>query len=116
MWWESGIINELCKGFAENQATVKELCKIQQQHLAELRTKLYSTEKEAKCKSEELDSLQMKLLESKAENAQLKEKIKTMGPLLEADQVRETEKDKDLHLSSKAKVNQSELRLQEKQT
>ncbi|KYO44870.1 hypothetical protein Y1Q_0022953 [Alligator mississippiensis] len=48
----------------------------------------------------------MKLLESKAENAQLKEKIKTMGPLLEADQVRETEKDKDLHLSSKAKVNQ----------
>lgn len=66
--------------------------------LAELQAKLLSSETEVKSKLLELDSLKGKLQDASSENTKLLERIKSIEALLEAGQMREAEKDRDLQV------------------
>lgn len=64
----------------------------------ELQAKLLSSEAEVKSKLLELDSVKGKLQDASSENAKLLERIKSIEALLEAGQMREAEKDRDLQV------------------
>ncbi|XP_031453398.1 ribosome-binding protein 1 isoform X1 [Phasianus colchicus] len=91
-----------------------EKAKGQQQSIAELQAKLLSSETEVKSKLLELDSLKGKLQDASSENTRLLERIKSIEALLEAGQMREAEKDRDLQAANEAEMKQLQLRLQEK--
>lgn len=64
----------------------------------ELQAKLLSSETEVKSKLLELDSVKGKLQDASLENTKLLERIKSIEALLEAGQMREAEKDRDLQV------------------
>lgn len=64
----------------------------------ELQAKLLSSEAEVKSKLLELDSVKGKLQDASLENTKLLERIKSIEALLEAGQMREAEKDRDLQV------------------
>ncbi|XP_028928238.1 ribosome-binding protein 1 [Ornithorhynchus anatinus] len=84
----------------------------EQKNIAELHSKLQSSEKEVKSKSEELSHLKGKLSEASSENAQLTERIKSIEALLEAGQAKAA---KDEQASFQAELNQLQARLQERE-
>ncbi|XP_006902142.1 PREDICTED: ribosome-binding protein 1 [Elephantulus edwardii] len=81
----------------------------QQQQMAELHSKLKSSEAVVKSKCEELDGLQGQLKDAKAENTQLAERIRSIEALLEASQTR----DAQVGWASRAETDQQRSRLQE---
>ncbi|KAI1240475.1 Ribosome-binding protein 1 [Lamprotornis superbus] len=92
-----------------------EKTKGQQQSIAELQAKLLSSEAEVKSKLLELDSVKGKLQDASSENTKLLERIKSIETLLEAGQMREAEKDRDLQVAAnEAEMKQLQSRLQEK--
>ncbi|GAB0187573.1 ribosome-binding protein 1 [Grus japonensis] len=91
-----------------------EKAKGQQQSIAELQAKLLSSEAEVKSKLLELDSMKGKLQDASSENTKLLERIKSIEALLEAGQMREAEKDRDLQAANEAEMKQLRSRLQEK--
>ncbi|XP_009893134.1 PREDICTED: ribosome-binding protein 1 [Charadrius vociferus] len=91
-----------------------EKAKGQQQSVAELQAKLLSSEAEVKSKLLELDNVKGKLQDASSENAKLLERIKSIEALLEAGQMREAEKDRDLQAANEAEMKQLRSRLQEK--
>ncbi|XP_015712524.1 ribosome-binding protein 1 isoform X2 [Coturnix japonica] len=91
-----------------------EKAKVQQQSIAELQAKLLSSETEVKSKLLELDSLKGKLQDASSENTRLLERIKSIEALLEAGQMREAEKDRNLKAANEAEMKQLQIRLQEK--
>ncbi|NXJ32984.1 RRBP1 protein, partial [Ciconia maguari] len=91
-----------------------EKAKGQQQSIAELQAKLLSSEAEVKSKLLELDNLKGKLQDASLENTKLLERIKSIEALLEAGQMREAEKDRDLQAANEAEMKQLRSRLQEK--
>ncbi|XP_054678841.1 ribosome-binding protein 1 isoform X1 [Grus americana] len=91
-----------------------EKAKGQQQSIAELQAKLLSSEAEVKSKLLELDSVKGKLQDASSENTKLLERIKSIEALLEAGQMREAEKDRDLQAANEAEMKQLRSRLQEK--
>ncbi|NXA17919.1 RRBP1 protein, partial [Ibidorhyncha struthersii] len=76
-----------------------EKAKGQQQSIAELQAKLLSSEAEVKSKLLELDNVKGKLQDASSENTKLLERIKSIEALLEAGQMREAEKDRDLQVA-----------------
>ncbi|XP_010003292.1 PREDICTED: ribosome-binding protein 1 [Chaetura pelagica] len=86
----------------------------QQQSIAELHAKLLSSEAEVKSKLLELDNVKRKLQDASSENTKLLERIKSIEALLEAGQMREAEKDRDLQAANEAEMKQLRSRLQEK--
>ncbi|XP_051469624.1 ribosome-binding protein 1 isoform X1 [Apus apus] len=86
----------------------------QQQSIAELQAKLLSSEAEVKSKLLELDNVKRKLQDASSENTKLLERIKSIEALLEAGQMREAEKDRDLQAANEAEMKQLRSRLQEK--
>nr|XP_010303954.1 PREDICTED: ribosome-binding protein 1 [Balearica regulorum gibbericeps] len=91
-----------------------EKAKGQQQSIAELQAKLLSSEAEVKSKLLELDNVKGKLQDASSENTKLLERIKSIEALLEAGQMREAEKDRDLQAANEAEMKQLRSRLQEK--
>ncbi|KFW70940.1 Ribosome-binding protein 1, partial [Pygoscelis adeliae] len=91
-----------------------EKAKGQQQSIAELQAKLLSSEAEVKSKLLELDNVKGKLQGASLENTKLLERIKSIEALLEAGQMREAEKDRDLKAANEAEMKQLRSRLQEK--
>ncbi|KFW04723.1 Ribosome-binding protein 1, partial [Eurypyga helias] len=91
-----------------------EKAKGQQQSIAELQAKLLSSEAEVKSKLLELDNVKRKLQDASSENTKLLERIKSIEALLEAGQMREAEKDRDLQAANEAEMKQLRSRLQEK--
>ncbi|NXP30535.1 RRBP1 protein, partial [Leiothrix lutea] len=91
-----------------------EKTKGQQQSIAELQAKLLSSEAEVKSKLLELDSVKGKLQDASLENTKLLERIKSIEALLEAGQMREAEKDRDLQAANEVEIRQLQSRLQEK--
>ncbi|KFP73080.1 PREDICTED: ribosome-binding protein 1 [Acanthisitta chloris] len=91
-----------------------EKAKGQQQSIAELQAKLLSSEAEVKSKLLELDNVKGKLQNASLENTKLLERIKSIEALLEAGQMREAAKDRDLQATSEAEMKQLQSRLQEK--
>uniref|UniRef100_A0A8C5X3K0 Ribosome binding protein 1 n=1 Tax=Malurus cyaneus samueli TaxID=2593467 RepID=A0A8C5X3K0_9PASS len=91
-----------------------EKSKGQQQSIAELQAKLLSSEAEVKSKLLELDSVKGNLQDASSENTKLLERIKSIEALLEAGQMREAEKDRDLQAANEAEMKQLQSRLQEK--
>ncbi|NXI94559.1 RRBP1 protein, partial [Psophia crepitans] len=91
-----------------------EKAKGQQQSIAELQAKLLSSEAEVKSKLLELDGVKGKLQDASSENTKLLERIKSIEALLEAGQMREAEKDRDLQAANEAEMKQLRSRLQEK--
>uniref|UniRef100_A0A672UQH3 Ribosome binding protein 1 n=1 Tax=Strigops habroptila TaxID=2489341 RepID=A0A672UQH3_STRHB len=73
-----------------------EKAKGQQQSIAELQDKLLSSEAEVKSKLLELDNVKRRLQDASSENTKLLERIKSIEALLEAGQMREAQKDRDL--------------------
>lgn len=65
----------------------------------ELQAKLLSSEAEVKSKLLELDNVKGKLQDASSENTKLLERIKSIEVLLEAGQMREAEKDRDLQVA-----------------
>lgn len=65
----------------------------------ELQAKLLSSEAEVKSKLLELDNVKGKLQGASLENTKLLERIKSIEALLEAGQMREAEKDRDLQVA-----------------
>ncbi|XP_009639922.1 ribosome-binding protein 1 isoform X1 [Egretta garzetta] len=90
-----------------------EKAKGQQQSIAELQAKLLSSEAEVKSKLLELDNVKGKLQDASSENTKLLERIKSIEVLLEAGQMREAEKDRDLQAANEAEMKQLRSRLQE---
>ncbi|XP_010077119.1 PREDICTED: ribosome-binding protein 1, partial [Pterocles gutturalis] len=86
----------------------------QQQSIAELHARLLSSEAEVKSKLLELDNVKGKLQDASSENTKLLERIKSIEALLEAGQMREAEKDRDLQAANEAEMKQLQSRLQEK--
>lgn len=78
--------------FITDQAPVEELHKTHQWDLAEL-PRCFSTEAETKLILEELEGQEAKLLETLAENSQLRQRIQSMEVLLEAGQLRRLRED-----------------------
>uniref|UniRef100_A0A672URD7 Ribosome binding protein 1 n=1 Tax=Strigops habroptila TaxID=2489341 RepID=A0A672URD7_STRHB len=78
-----------------------EKAKGQQQSIAELQDKLLSSEAEVKSKLLELDNVKRRLQDASSENTKLLERIKSIEALLEAGQMREAQKDRDLQLQEK---------------
>nr|XP_020670246.1 ribosome-binding protein 1 isoform X1 [Pogona vitticeps] len=109
------ISEELHKSQASCQSLQKELekAKEQQPSLAELQSKLQGSEMEVKRKGEELNLLQMKLSEVTSQNVELTERLKSTEALLEANHMREEEKNKAVQESSQIDVSLLQLRLQE---
>ncbi|XP_074673702.1 ribosome-binding protein 1 isoform X3 [Strix aluco] len=91
-----------------------EKTKGQQQSIAELQAKLLSSEAEVKSKLLELDNVKGKLQDAGSENTKLLERLKSIEALLEAGQMREAEKDRDLQAANEAEMKQLRSRLQEK--
>ncbi|KFW00895.1 Ribosome-binding protein 1, partial [Fulmarus glacialis] len=91
-----------------------EKAKGQQQSIAELQAKLLGSEAEVKSKLLELDNVKGKLQDASSENKKLLERIKSIEALLEAGQMREAEKDRDLQAANEAEMKQLRSRLQEK--
>ncbi|KFP90155.1 Ribosome-binding protein 1, partial [Apaloderma vittatum] len=91
-----------------------EKAKGQQQSIAELQAKLLSSEAEVKSKLLELGSVKGKLQDASTENTKLLERIKSIEALLEAGQMRETEKDRELQAANEAEMKQLRSSLQEK--
>ncbi|NXO50651.1 RRBP1 protein, partial [Aramus guarauna] len=91
-----------------------EKAKGQQQSIAELQAKLLSSEADVKSKLLELDNVKGKLQDASSENTKLLERIKSIEALLEAGQMREAEKDRDLQAATEAEMKQLRSRLQEK--
>ncbi|NXI45220.1 RRBP1 protein, partial [Galbula dea] len=91
-----------------------EKAKGQQQSVAELQAKLLSSEAEVKSKLLELDNVKGKLQDASSENTKLLERIKSIEALLEAGQMREAEKDRELKAANEAEMKQLQSRLQEK--
>ncbi|XP_026702245.1 ribosome-binding protein 1 isoform X1 [Athene cunicularia] len=91
-----------------------EKTKGQQQSIAELQAKLLSSEAEVKSKLLELDNVKGKLQDASSENTKLLERLKSIEALLEAGQMREAEKDRDLQAANEAEMKQLRSRLQEK--
>ncbi|NXG54998.1 RRBP1 protein, partial [Hemiprocne comata] len=86
----------------------------QQQSIAELQAKLLSSEAEVKSKLLELDNMKRKLQDASSENMKLLERIKSIEALLEAGQMREAEKDRDLQVVCSFTSAYCPYRLQEK--
>uniref|UniRef100_A0A8B9QWE3 Ribosome binding protein 1 n=1 Tax=Anas platyrhynchos TaxID=8839 RepID=A0A8B9QWE3_ANAPL len=105
-------LDEVGDELRKTQASYKSLLadaeksKGQQQSIADLQAKLLSSEAELKSKLSELDSVKGKLQDASSENTKLLERIKSIEALLEAGQMREAEKDRDLQVLGK----QQELR------
>ncbi|KFP47974.1 Ribosome-binding protein 1, partial [Cathartes aura] len=91
-----------------------ERAKGQQQSIAELQAKLLSSEAEVKSKLLELDNMKGKLQDAGSENMKLLDRIKSIEALLEAGQMREAEKNRDLQAANEAEMKQLRSRLQEK--
>ncbi|KAM9609692.1 ribosome-binding protein 1 isoform 1-T2 [Morphnus guianensis] len=91
-----------------------EKAKGQQQSISELQAKLLSSEAEVKSKLLELDNMKGKLQDASLENTKLLERIKSIEALLEAGQMREAEKERDLQAANEAEMKQLQSRLQEK--
>ncbi|NXX92029.1 RRBP1 protein, partial [Centropus bengalensis] len=91
-----------------------EKAKGQQQSIAELQAKLLSSETEFKNKLLELDSVKGKLQDASLENTKLLERIKSIEALLEAGQMREAEKNRDLQVPCSLTPTSCPSRLQEK--
>ncbi|KFQ43887.1 Ribosome-binding protein 1, partial [Nestor notabilis] len=91
-----------------------EKAKGQQQSIAELQAKLLSSEAEVKSKLLELDNVKGRLQDASSENTKLLERIKSIEALLEAGQMREAQKDRDLQAANEAEMKQLQSRLQEK--
>ncbi|NXS62101.1 RRBP1 protein, partial [Brachypteracias leptosomus] len=91
-----------------------EKAKGQQQSIAELQAKLLSSEAEVKSKLLELDNVKGKLQDASSENTKLLERIKCIEALLEAGQMREAEKGRELQAANEAEMKQLQSRLQEK--
>ncbi|KFZ68722.1 Ribosome-binding protein 1, partial [Podiceps cristatus] len=113
-------LDEVSDELRKTQASYKSLladaekAKGQQQSIAELQAKLLSSEAEVKSKLLELDNMKGKLQEAGSENTKLRERIKSIEALLEAGQMREAEKDRDLQAANEAEMKQLRSRLQEK--
>ncbi|XP_066479491.1 ribosome-binding protein 1 isoform X2 [Tiliqua scincoides] len=106
-------LDEITEELHKSQASYKTLQEEQQSSLAELQSKLLCSETEVKSKVEELKSLQTKLLGASSKNVQLAEQAEA---LLEADQIKEGEKGKDLQAASQTELSMMQLRLQESST
>ncbi|NXF35913.1 RRBP1 protein, partial [Nyctibius bracteatus] len=97
-------LDEVSDELRKTQSSYKSLladaekAKGQQQSIAELQTKLLSSEAEVKSKLLELDNVKGKLQDASSENTKLLERIKSIEALLEAGQMREAEKDRDLQV------------------
>ncbi|NXL37438.1 RRBP1 protein, partial [Glaucidium brasilianum] len=91
-----------------------EKTKGQQQSIAELQAKLLSSEAEVKSKLLELDNVKGKLQDASSENTKLLERLKSIEALLEAGQMREAEKDRDLQVVCSLTPASCPSRLQEK--
>ncbi|NWS70477.1 RRBP1 protein, partial [Crotophaga sulcirostris] len=91
-----------------------EKAKGQQQSITELQAKLLSSEADVKTKLLELDSVKAKLRDASSENTKLLERIKSIEALLEAGQMREAERNRDLQAANEAEMKQLQSRLQEK--
>jgi len=65
----------------------------------ELQAKLLSSEAEVKNRLLELDNVKGKLQDASSENTKLLERIKSIEALLEAGQMREAEKDRELQVA-----------------
>ncbi|NWW06844.1 RRBP1 protein, partial [Oreocharis arfaki] len=113
-------LDEVSDELRKTQSSYKSLLadaeksKGQQQSIAELQAKLLSSEAEVKSKLLELDSVKGKLQDASSENTKLLERIKSIEALLEAGQMREAEKDRDLQAANEAEMKQLHSRLQEK--
>ncbi|NXI50515.1 RRBP1 protein, partial [Chloroceryle aenea] len=90
-----------------------ERAKGQQQSIAELQAKLLSSEAEVKSKLLELDNVKGKLQDASSENTKLLERIKSIEALLEAGQMRDAEKDRELQAANEAEMKHLRSRLQE---
>uniref|UniRef100_A0A8C4UJC6 Ribosome binding protein 1 n=1 Tax=Falco tinnunculus TaxID=100819 RepID=A0A8C4UJC6_FALTI len=108
------VSDELCRTQTSYKSLLAEAekAKGQQQSIAELQAKLLSSETEVKSKLLELDNMKGKLQDASLENVRLLERIKSIEALLEAGQMREAEKDRELQAANEAEMKQ--LRLQEK--
>ncbi|NWR47503.1 RRBP1 protein, partial [Regulus satrapa] len=97
-------LDEVSNELRKTQSSYKSLLadaeknKGQQQSIAELQAKLLSSEAEVKSKLLELDSVKGKLQDASSENTKLLERIKSIEALLEAGQMREAEKGRDLQV------------------
>ncbi|NWR21327.1 RRBP1 protein, partial [Emberiza fucata] len=113
-------LDEVSDELRKTQSSYKSLLadaektKGQQQSIAELQAKLLSSEAEVKSKLLELDSVKGKLQDASSENAKLLERIKSIEALLEAGQMREAEKDRDLQVVCLLTPPSCPSRLQEK--
>ncbi|NXD79153.1 RRBP1 protein, partial [Halcyon senegalensis] len=90
-----------------------ERAKGQQQSIAELQAKLMSSEAEVKSKLLELDNVKGKLQDASSENTKLLERIKSIEALLEAGQMRDAEKDRELQVVCSLTPTSFPSRLQE---
>ncbi|XP_055581813.1 ribosome-binding protein 1 isoform X1 [Falco cherrug] len=110
------VSDELCRTQTSYKSLLAEAekAKGQQQSIAELQAKLLSSETEVKSKLLELDNMKGKLQDASLENMRLLERIKSIEALLEAGQMREAEKDRDLQAANEAEMKQLRSRLQEK--
>ncbi|NXU41031.1 RRBP1 protein, partial [Drymodes brunneopygia] len=113
-------LDEVSDELRKTQSSYKSLLadaektKVQQQSIAELQAKLLSSEAEVKSKLLELDSVKGKLQDASSENTKLLERIKSIEALLEAGQMREAEKDRDLQVVCSLTSASCPSRLQEK--
>ncbi|NXG36760.1 RRBP1 protein, partial [Dromaius novaehollandiae] len=113
-------LDEVSDELRKTQSSYKSLlaetekAKGQQQSMAELQAKLLSSEAEVKSKLLELDSLKGKLQDARSENMKLVERVKSIEALLEAGQMREAEKDRDLQVVLKLIPASCRSRLEEK--
>nr|XP_010589822.1 LOW QUALITY PROTEIN: ribosome-binding protein 1 [Loxodonta africana] len=102
------VSRELCRSQTSHASLQADMEKAQeqQQQMAELYSKLQSSEAEVKSKCEELGSLQGQLREARTENTQLTERIQSIEALLEAGQARDAQ-------ASQVEADQQHARLQE---
>ncbi|NXP81775.1 RRBP1 protein, partial [Ramphastos sulfuratus] len=113
-------LDEVSEELRRTQTSYKSLladaekAKGQQQSIAELQAKLLSSEAEVKSKLLELNNVKGKLQDASSENTKLLERIKSIETLLEAGQMREAEKDRELQAANEAEMKQLQSRLQEK--
>ncbi|XP_029450340.1 ribosome-binding protein 1 isoform X2 [Rhinatrema bivittatum] len=91
-----------------------EKTKEDQHCLADLQTKLMSSEAEVKQKSEDLINLKEKLEEASAENRQFAERVKSIEALLEAGQSKDAEKAEELQVAKESEISQLQARLEER--
>ncbi|KAM6164811.1 ribosome-binding protein 1 [Rhynchocyon petersi] len=105
------VSRELCRSQNSQASLQADAMKAQeqQQQMAELHSKLQSSEAVVKSKCEELDGLQGQLRDVRAENTQLVERIQSIEALLEASQAR----DAQVSGASRVESEQQHTRLQE---